>query len=121
MEGVIKRVGYPTLFICWYSEFKEFRDIREFKEFRELRERLSLNSLNSLNSLIYHLNQRTNFSSEVPRFTNKSKLPWKEVYSVYISFQGNELGGRRLVLITRNKFVVRRVPSATLGKNGDDG
>ena len=24
-------------------------------------------------------------------------------------------------LLTRNKFVVRRVPSATLGKNGDDG
>ena len=22
MEGVIKRVGYPTLFICWYREFR---------------------------------------------------------------------------------------------------
>ena len=41
----------------------------------------------------FHLNQRTNFSSEVPRFANKSKLHWKGVYSVYISFQGNELGG----------------------------
>ena len=43
--------------------------------------------------IIYHLNQRTNFSSEVPRFANKPKLHWKGVYSVYISFQGNELGG----------------------------
>ena len=63
-----------------FREFKESRDDRddrenrENKEFRELRERLSLNSL------IFHLNQRTNFSSEVPRFVTKSKLHWKGVY-----------------------------------------
>ena len=77
-------------------EDRDDRENKEFKELRELRERLSLNalnSLNSLNSLIYHLNQRTNFSSEVPRFAYKSKLHWKGVYSVFISFQGNELGG----------------------------
>ena len=77
----------------------EDRENKEFKELKELRERLSLNSLNSsnsLNSLIYHLNQRTNFSSEVPRFANKSKLHWKGVYLAYISFQGNELGGGKI-------------------------
>ena len=39
-----------------------------------------------------HLNQHTDFSSEVPRFGTKSKLHWKGVYYAYISFQGNELG-----------------------------
>ena len=48
--------------------------------------------------IIYHLNKRTNFSSEVPRFANKPKLHWKGVYSVYISFQGNELGGEEWCL-----------------------
>ena len=77
-------------------EDRENKEDKEFREFKELRERvslISLNSLNSLNSLIYHLNQRTNFLSEVPRFANKPKLHWKEVYLAYISFQGNELGG----------------------------
>jgi hypothetical protein len=75
------------------GENREDREDREDREFKELRERLSLNSLNSLNSLISYFNQHTDFSLEVPRFVTKSKLHWKGVYLMYISFQGNELGG----------------------------
>ena len=55
--------------------------------------------------IIYHLNKRTNFSSEVPRFANKPKLHWKGVYSVYISFQGNELGGEDWCLSREINFL----------------
>ena len=71
-----RKVGCAShRFILW-DEWKEWEERRNrgFREFKEIRERLSLNSL------IYHLNQRTDFSSEVPRFANKSKLHWKGVY-----------------------------------------
>ena len=69
----------------------------------------------------FHLNQRTNFSSEVPRFANKSKLHWKEVYSVYISFQDNELGGedwclsREINLLSEGCRVLHSAKMATMG------
>ena len=61
-----------------------------------------------------------NFLLEVVRFGNKSKLHWKGVYLVYISFQGNEHGAK-IGAYHKKDFVVRRVPSATLGKNATDG
>ena len=90
-------------------ENKEDRENREFKEFKELRERLSLDSLNSLNSLISYFNQHTDFSSEVPRFGTKSKLHWKGVYLMYISFQGNELGGEDWCLSREINFLLEGV------------
>ena len=66
----------------------------------------------------FHLNRCTNFSSEVPRFANKSKLHWKGVYSAYISFQGNELGGEDWCL-SREIFLVRRVAERVIkGQKG---
>ena len=97
------------------------REIREFKEFREFREALStfihkaqplilsLNSLfspSSLFSLCPCSPQSAHyFSLEVPRFVTKSKLHWKGVYSVYISFQGNELGGEDWCLSREINFL----------------
>ena len=39
MEGVIERVGYPTLFFYWYSEFREFKESRDDRENREDRDK----------------------------------------------------------------------------------
>ena len=99
--GLIERIG--TIGID--GEDREDREDKEFKELRELRERLSLNSLNSLNSLISFFNQHTDFSLEVPRFGTKSKLHWKGVYLMYISFQGNELGGEDWCLSREINFL----------------
>ena len=46
------------------------------------------------------------FLSEVPRFVTKSKLHWKGgVYYAYISFQGNELGGKDWCLSRERNFL----------------
>ena len=119
---------------------REFRGIREFRDVRAMpatnqvsdvlplnraaRSLTSLNSLNSLNSLLtarhHHAPKRDCLSSERCRCGAKSKFGWMGVYLAYIPIHTNELGAADAPL-SRQVLGVRRVPSATLGKNAVDG
>ena len=89
---------------------------REDREFKELRERLSLNSLNSL---ISYFNQHTDFSSERCSSGADMKKVRMGCTKAYCSF--GLLIEASLMRCYQEKFLVRRVADATLGKNPDDG
>ena len=67
-----------------------------------------------------HAPKRDEFLSEGVRCGAIPKDDWMGVYLAYIPIQTNELGAADAPL-SRQGLGVRRVPSATLGKNAVDG